>query len=123
MKVIVLLNIGHASGLWLLVSLRDKYTCMKIIIETPDFKANRKLNSFIKEKVEKLNHFSERIAEGKVLLKHEKSDTHENKICEIKLSVPGNNLFASKQCESFEEAILLTVDALKQQIIKRKERP
>ena len=44
----------------------------------------------------------------------------ENKIAEIKLSIPGNNLFAKKQCKTFEEATDSVVEALRRQIRKKK---
>ena len=45
-----------------------------------------------------------------------------NKITEIKLLVPGKELFAKRKCKSFEEAADETIDALKKQIIKEKEK-
>ncbi len=60
--------------------------------------------------------FSDRIIESRVLLKLDKSDTKENKISEIKLIIPGNDLFASKQAKSFEEATTKAVEALRRQI-------
>ena len=89
---------------------------MKITIQTPDFKADQKLLDFVSEKVEKLGKFSERIHDASVTLKLDKSDTKENKICEIKLGIPGNDLFAVKQCKTFEEAAAKTSDALRSQI-------
>jgi len=56
------------------------------------------------------------IIESRVHLKKIKSDSPDNKICEILLSVLGNDLFASKKCSSFEEAIIKAVDAIKRQI-------
>jgi putative sigma-54 modulation protein len=89
---------------------------MKITIQSPDFKADQKLLDLVTEKVEKLGKFSERIHEASVTLKLDRSDTKENKICEIRLGIPGNDLFATKQCQSFEEAASKTSDALKSQI-------
>jgi ribosomal subunit interface protein len=89
---------------------------MKTIIQSPDFKAQQDLIDFVNEKVEKLTLFSDRIIESRVLLKLDKSDTKENKISEIKLVIPGNDLFASKQAKSFEEATTKAVDALRRQI-------
>ena len=45
----------------------------------------------------------------------------ENKITEIKLHVPGKDLFAKKQCKSFEEATNVAVEALRRQIMKDKK--
>lgn len=89
---------------------------MKIIIQTPDFKAQPELTDFVNEKVEKLSLFSDRIIESRVLLKVDKSENKENKVSEIRVVIPGNDLFASKQAKSFEEATAKAVDALKKQI-------
>lgn len=87
-----------------------------MIIQTPDFKASEKLIDFVTENVEKLNTISERILEGHVLLKVEKSDTNKNKICELKLVIPGNDIFAARQSETFEAAVSEAIEAAKHQM-------
>ncbi len=93
---------------------------MKIIIQTPDFKADQKLLDFVTEKVEKLGRFSDDILDANVTLRLDNSDTRENKVCEIRLGIPGNDLYASRQCKTFEEAASKTTDALRSQISSRK---
>ena len=95
---------------------------MKIIIQTPDFKAQPALTDFVNEKVEKLSQFTDRILESRVLLKLDKSETKENKISEIRLVIAGNDLFAAKQGKSFEEATSKAVEALRSQIEDWKKR-
>jgi len=46
----------------------------------------------------------------------------ENKIAEIKIHISGSDMFAKKQCKSFEESIDTTIDALKKQLLKTKEK-
>ncbi len=46
----------------------------------------------------------------------------ENKVTEIRLNTPGKILFASEQCATFEQAADKTVEALKRQIVKHKEK-
>jgi putative sigma-54 modulation protein len=89
---------------------------MRITIQSPDFKADQKLLDLVTEKMEKLSKFSERIHEANVTLKLDRSETKENKVCEIKLGIPGNDLFAVKQCKTFEEAAAKTTEALRSQI-------
>ena len=36
-------------------------------------------------------------------------DRKENKLCEIEFAKPGNDLMASSQCKTFEEAVLNVV--------------
>jgi putative sigma-54 modulation protein len=95
---------------------------MKITIQTPDFKADKKLIEFVEEKTEKLGKFSDRILEASITLKLDKSDTRDNKISEIKLVIPGHDLFAVKQSHTFEEATTKTIDALKSQVLSWKEK-
>jgi putative sigma-54 modulation protein len=95
---------------------------MKIMIQTPGFKADQKLVDFVNEKLEKLSRFSDRILEAQVTLKLDKSETRENKISEIRLVIPGNDLFAVKHSTSFEEATTKTIEALKHQVATWKEK-
>lgn len=89
---------------------------MKIIIQTDGFTATKAILNFITRKLRKLDPLSPRILEGRVLLRLEKSDTRNNKLCEIKLAIPGNDLFASKQNQTFEEAASQVIEALKRQL-------
>jgi putative sigma-54 modulation protein len=93
---------------------------MNIIIQTPDFTGTKELTSFVENKVSKLSSISDLVLEARVCLRTDKSDTKQNKICEIKLVISGNDLFASRQCESFEEAVMTTIDALKHQLARVK---
>lgn len=95
---------------------------MKILIQAPDIKLLPELETFIQEKLDKLDKFSDEIIEGRVILKTDKSDVRENKICEIRLVVPGNDLFASRQSKSFEESAAEAIEALKKQIETRKNK-
>ena len=100
----------------------SKIISMKINIQALSFHANDKLIDFAEDKVSKLSQYSERLLEAHVTLKVVKSATKNNKICEIKLAIPGNDLFASKKCDSLEEAILKSSEALKQQLLTWKEK-
>jgi len=95
---------------------------MDLKLETVHFDADKKLLNFVNEKVAKLNQFFDHIIGGEVYLKLDKSSEKENKVAEIKIFVPGKELFAKKQCKSFEEATDLCVDALKRQVKKHKEK-
>lgn len=95
---------------------------MKIIIQSPHSKPTEELTSFVKNKLNGLSHFYERIEYANVFLKIEKSDTEADKVCEIKLGIPGNDLFATKQSDSFENAVTLATDALQEQIEKMKNK-
>lgn len=93
---------------------------MQIRIQSIHFNADKKLVDFIEEKVSKLAKVHDNITDGEVFLRLDKNDHNENKIAEIKLNVPGKELFASRQCKSFEEAVDTSVEALTKQIKKMK---
>ncbi len=84
------------------------------------FKADKKLLTFIQERLNKLEQFNDQIVSAEVFLKLDKDREKENKIAEIKLHVPGKDMFAKKQCKSFEEATNVAVEALRRQIMKDK---
>ena len=85
------------------------------------FKADHKLLTFIQERLNKLEQFNDQIVSAEVYLRLDNDREKENKITEIKLHVPGKDLFAKKQCKSFEEATNVAVEALRRQIMKDKK--
>jgi putative sigma-54 modulation protein len=93
---------------------------MTVNITSVHFKADQKLETFISGKIEKLAKLFNEIIGAEVMLKLENTDNPENKITEIKLLIKGNDLFASKQSKTFEEATDEVIDALKKQIEKYK---
>ncbi len=95
---------------------------MRVKIQSIHFDADTKLLNFVETKVGKLNTYSNAIIDGEVFLRLDKSSSHENKIAEIKLLVPGNDLFAKRQCKTFEEATDQAVEALRRQLKKQKEK-
>ncbi len=95
---------------------------MMIKINSIHFKTDKKLDDFIESKVEKLFGLFDGISTGEITLRVENVDDEKNKVAEIKLDVAGGDLFAKKQCKTFEEATDSAVDALKKQLIKHKEK-
>jgi putative sigma-54 modulation protein len=93
---------------------------MNIIIQSPHFKSRPELDSFVNIKVSHLKQFDEDIISADVCLKLDKSSDSSNKLCEIKLHLPGHELFAKKQSKTFEEATNQAIDALQQQLHKLK---
>lgn len=95
---------------------------MEIKTNAVNFSADKKLVDYINDKVSKLTLFFDQIITSEVFLKVDKSSDKENKYAGIKLSIPGLDLFAEKQCKSFEEAVDLASEALRKQILKHKEK-
>ena len=95
---------------------------MKITVQSIRFNADKKLLDFIQKKVDKLDTFYDHIVSGEVYLKLENVEDEANKITEIKLLLPGNQIFAKEQCKTFEEATDLVVESLRKQIGKHKQK-
>jgi len=93
---------------------------MKIRVQSIHFTADHKLLDFIQRKIDKLDQFCDHIISGEVYLKLENTEDEANKISEIKLLIPGNDLFAKEQCKTFEQATDLAVESLRRQIEKHK---
>jgi putative sigma-54 modulation protein len=96
---------------------------MNIKVNSVHFTADQKLVDFVNKKVSKMGTFFEGIINAEVSLKVEKPETANNKISEIRLSLPSADyLFAKKQADSFEEATDLAVEAIRRQLKKHKEK-
>lgn len=91
-------------------------------IHSIHFDADKKLLDFITERVNKLTQYYDRIVDIEVFLRLDKADHNSNKITEIKLLVPGKDIFAKKSGKSFEESTDLTIEALRRQLQKHKEK-
>ncbi len=95
---------------------------MNVNIKSVHFRADKKLESFIEKKIQKLSGLHEGLMGTDVVLKLDNSESRKNKIAEIRLTLKGEELFARKQSKTFEESTDLAVDALKKQIEKYKGR-
>lgn len=95
---------------------------MKIKIQSIHFDADSRLLNFIEQKVKKLLQIYDDIIGAEVFLRLEKVQDMENKIVEIKVFIPGNDVFAKKQTKTFEESTDECVEALRKQLRKHKEK-
>ena len=95
---------------------------MNVKINSVHFKADKKLEAFINEKMEKLHTFFEGVIGSEVILKMDNTETPDNKIAEVRLLIKGYDLFAKKASTTFEAAIDLASDALRKQLVKHKDK-
>lgn len=95
---------------------------MNIQIQAIKFDATEKLQLFVTKKLSKLDRLYDQITTAEVYLKVVKPETSENKEVEITLVAPNAKFFASKVCDTFEEAVDLAVEALEKQIEKAKSK-
>ena len=85
--------------------------------------ASERLEELVTKKLEKLQDRYDWIVRSEVFFKTENTSSPETgMICEIKLSAPGQNLFASSNEKGFEVAITKTIDEVKRQLQKKKEK-
>ncbi len=95
---------------------------MKLQMHSIHFDADQKLVDFIQKKADKLDTFYDRIIDGEVFMRLQKDEDRENKLLEIKLNIPGVQLFAKEKSKSFEAAADEAVEALRRQLKKHKEK-
>ena len=92
---------------------------MKLQVHSIHFDADVKLIDFIQKKIDKLETFYDRLVDGEVFLRLNNEGV-ENKTVEIKLNVPGTQLFAIEKAKSFEAAADQAANALRMQLKKFK---
>lgn len=95
---------------------------MKVNVQSPGFDADIKLVQFIEKKLNKLELFYDKIIFADVFLKLENTSEPENKIVEILLSIPGDDLIVKKDCKRFEIGVDECAKSLERQLKKRKEK-
>lgn len=89
-------------------------------IEAPK-SVNDKVFIGIREKMDKLDTFFDRVENATVFLKREKKDPIKGKMAEIKLAVPGPDLFTSASADTYEKAFALAFNKMKKLLVKAKK--
>ena len=96
---------------------------MNITVHSIHFDADAKLIGFIREKIQKLTLFHDQIISAEVFLRLEHDGARrENKVVEVRLAVPGRDLFARRHGTSFEVATDEAGEALRRQVERTKVR-
>ncbi len=95
---------------------------MKVYTQSVNFNADSGLIKFVEKKLGSLVKFHDKIVDAEVFLKVQKTSDKENKITEIKINIPGNELIIKKVTKTFEEGVSMAVDSLKRQLKKSKEK-
>ena len=93
---------------------------MESRVQSLKFDADQKLLDFVEKKVAKLERFDDAVSAVEVALSlMEKPD---NKNVKLQAYTTGNVLVIERSAKSFEEALNDCVDAMKEKIIRNKER-
>jgi ribosome-associated translation inhibitor RaiA len=91
-----------------------KKNIMNIEFHTPFNKVSEKLVSEIRNELLELSHINKNISRAEVMLK---ADGHiiapENKICEIRLTIYGNDMISHTRTENFEKSAKEAIRELK----------
>ena len=96
---------------------------MNVNIQTVHFDADRKLIDRIQEKIARLEHFHDRIINVDVYLKLDNIvHSIKDKVVEIKVLIPKHEFFVKQSCKSFEQSFDEAMDALLNQLKRKKER-
>lgn len=95
---------------------------MNIKIQSIKFDADKKLIDFIEKKLANLSVILTTLLMLEVFLRLQNSQELDNKVAEIRLKVPGSELFAQRQSKTFEEAVDDSIDALKFKFKKHKDK-
>jgi putative sigma-54 modulation protein len=95
---------------------------MEIKIQSIHFDATEKLSDFIEKKLAKFGKNNEEIRKVEVSLKVVKPETAMNKEVAIRMAGRSGELFATKVCDTFEEAVDECLEALERQASKTKEK-
>ena len=91
---------------------------MNIAITTRGYKAPDRLKSYLKEKLKRLERFTERILSIEVILSYENID----QVVEFKLRLNNKKIVVKEKSDDVFKSIDLAIDSLERQITKAKEK-
>lgn len=94
---------------------------MDIIIQSLGFTAGEQLESFIREKLGKLSP-SDHIIRANVTLFLGPDRSTPSDYCEIRLEIPGNDLFVKESSPDFEQSVTQAVNTLQKVLRKEKDK-
>lgn len=96
---------------------------MNINFQYHEVAASPRLETFVAERLNKLENKYDAIVGADVYFKKENSSNPEiGKICSIRLGMPGPTIFAESSTATFEASIAKVVTELRSQLQKRKQK-
>lgn len=97
---------------------------MRVQTHAVHFTADQTLLDFIQKKLNKLDTFHDRIVSAEVFLKLDGAETAKvkDKIVEVRLNIPGKELFVVERNKSFEAAVEHLMDVMKDKLVRCKEK-
>ncbi|MBP9987242.1 MAG: ribosome-associated translation inhibitor RaiA [Bacteroidales bacterium] len=93
---------------------------MEIKVQSIKFDADQKLLDYIEKKVSKVEKFYDGVGDCEVSLSL--LPDPENKNVQIRVAIPGSEVFVEKNADTFETAITECVGILKEKLVSVKEK-
>lgn len=94
---------------------------MNIILQSIRFKASEQLEQFVHKKMKRVSRLADNIEAAHITLYEGANGNPDNQFCEMRLAVPGYDIFVKKNAATYEQAILQTI-ATAQKIIRRRKK-
>ena len=95
---------------------------MNINFQSVNYNADNKLIEFPEKRIKKISQFYLNIIDVFVYTKVENTNDRINKLAELKIGIPGDDVVVKKMAKSFEEAINLAADSAERILKKHKEK-
>ena len=93
---------------------------MNINFQSVNYNADNKLIEFAEKRIKKISQFYLNIIDVFVYTKVENTNDRINKLAELKIGIPGDDVVVKKMAKSFEEAINLAADSAERILKKHK---
>ena len=82
-------------------------------VRAVQFKASDRLIDFTHKRLERINQVYQRAIHAKVFFRLDNNHLAENKIAEVTLHIPGEDLVVRKEARTFEKALSMAVNRLR----------
>ena len=95
---------------------------MNINFQSVNYNADSKLIEFAEKRIKKISQFYLNIIDVFIYTKIENASDRVNKLAELKICIPGDDVVVKKTAKSFEEAINLAADSAERILKRHKEK-
>ena len=95
---------------------------MNVNFQSINFTADIKLVEFTQRRIEKISQFYDQIVDVYVYTKVENFSDKINKLVELKIGIPGDDVIVKKTAKTFELAINSAADSAERVLKRRKEK-
>ena len=100
----------------------EKLNFMNINFQSLNYKADQKLIQFAEKRIDKLSQFYHQIIHVFIFTKVENNSNKINKLVELKIGVPGDDVIVKKKAKTFEVGINLVAETAERILKKLKQK-